>query len=138
MPIRPENRALYPTNWASEIRPRILARAGNRCEKCKAPNGETIWRGDAGVTYMLPEGDVFDSETGERLGSAKGSEYRGDRFVRIVLTIAHLHDPNPANCSDENLAALCQRCHLRHDAKQHAETARATRRSRKACGELFV
>src|SRR5690606_11581369 len=32
MPIRPENRDRYPANWATEIRPRILARAGNCCE----------------------------------------------------------------------------------------------------------
>jgi hypothetical protein len=29
-----------------------------------------------------------------------------------VLTVHHL-DGNPANCDDWNLAALCQRCHLR-------------------------
>jgi len=29
----------YPANWR-EIRARILARAGNRCEKCGAANGE--------------------------------------------------------------------------------------------------
>jgi hypothetical protein len=29
-----------------------------------------------------------------------------------VLTVHHL-DGNPANCADWNLAALCQRCHLK-------------------------
>lgn len=24
----------YPPNWRTEIRPRILARAGDRCEQC--------------------------------------------------------------------------------------------------------
>ncbi len=33
MPIRPENKALYPKNW-KEIRAKILARANNRCEFC--------------------------------------------------------------------------------------------------------
>lgn len=28
----------YPSNWKTEIRPRILARAGNRCERCGAEN----------------------------------------------------------------------------------------------------
>ena len=32
-----------------------------------------------------------------------------------VLTTDHL-DFNPANCSDDNLMALCQRCHLRRQA----------------------
>lgn len=39
---------------------------------------------------------------------------------RVVLTVAHL-DHNPANNSESNLAALCQKCHNRYDApKRHA------------------
>lgn len=30
-----------------------------------------------------------------------------------VLTVDHIVDHDPANVSDDNLAALCQRCHLR-------------------------
>lgn len=37
MPIRPENKALYPKNW-KEIRAKILARANNRCEFCGVEN----------------------------------------------------------------------------------------------------
>lgn len=45
---------------------------------------------------------------------------------RVILTVAHIdHDRN--NNSFFNLAALCQRCHLRHDAKQHARTRREKR-----------
>jgi 5-methylcytosine-specific restriction endonuclease McrA len=33
----------------------------------------------------------------------------------VVLTVAHL-DHQPEHCGDENLAALCQRCHNRYDA----------------------
>lgn len=32
---------------------------------------------------------------------------------------------------------MCQRCHLRYDAKHHAINARRTRRARKATGDLF-
>ena len=32
--------------------------------------------------------------------------------VPFVLTVHHL-DFNPANCDEQNLVALCQRCHLR-------------------------
>jgi len=35
-----------------------------------------------------------------------------DPTVGRVLTVHHI-DGNPANCNDENLAALCQVCHLR-------------------------
>ena len=36
----------------------------------------------------------------------------------VILTVAHL-DHNPANCDDDNLEAMCQRCHLRYDAHHH-------------------
>jgi 5-methylcytosine-specific restriction endonuclease McrA len=45
---------------------------------------------------------------------------------KVILTVAHL-DHNPQNCADENLKALCQKCHLTYDAKHHAENARKTR-----------
>ncbi|HRD65688.1 MAG TPA: hypothetical protein PKY50_05985 [Candidatus Competibacter sp.] len=38
MPIKPENIARYPKNWATEIRPAILERAGHACERCGAVN----------------------------------------------------------------------------------------------------
>ena len=40
-------------------------------------------------------------------------------YSRVVLTVAHI-DHDKKNNRFENLAALCQRCHLSHDAKQHA------------------
>lgn len=33
---------------------------------------------------------------------------------RVILTVAHL-DHDTSNNSDENLKALCQKCHLSHD-----------------------
>ncbi len=35
----------------------------------------------------------------------------------VVLTCAHVWDKRPEACSLLNLAALCQRCHNRHDAR---------------------
>ena len=40
---------------------------------------------------------------------------------KVVLTIAHL-DHTPENCSEENLKALCQKCHNSYDARHRAET----------------
>lgn len=37
MPIKAENLAKYPANWA-DIRARIQKRAGDRCEECGVPN----------------------------------------------------------------------------------------------------
>jgi len=140
MPIKAENRGCYPANWP-EIRARILARADNRCEQCHVANGDTIVRGidtDAG-TFQRFEGDgeVYAADNGRLLGRCKASEYCGSRWTRIVLTIAHL-DHVPEHCDDENLRALCQRCHLAYDAQHHAETARLTRRARLAIGDLFA
>lgn len=137
MPIKPENRHRYPPDWPA-IRERILQRAGHACEKCKAPNRTRIARGggdDVG-TYMNDEGEVFDAETGERLGQIHMSDYHVDRMVDVVLTIAHL-DHTPENCADENLRAWCQRCHLRYDHEHHRTNAQATRRAKAGTLELF-
>lgn len=58
---------------------------------------------------------------GVRNGSIRVSRWGN---TNIVLTVAHL-DHDPANCADDNLAALCQRCHLGYDAGHHADTRRA-------------
>jgi len=55
-----------------------------------------------------------------------------------VLTVAHLGDPSPENCADDNLKAMCQRCHLRYDGPQHRQNAAATRRAKKQNRELFA
>ena len=43
---------------------------------------------------------------------------------KVILTTAHL-DHDRTNNAWENLSALCQRCHLRHDREQHIASARA-------------
>lgn len=56
--------------------------------------------------------------------------------AKVVLTVAHL-DHTPENCADENLKDMCQACHLAYDHEHHQRNARATRRARKADGDLF-
>ncbi len=55
----------------------------------------------------------------------------------VVLTTAHL-DNTPENCDDENLAAMCQRCHLTYDAQIHRRNRWETLHNRKAMGDLFA
>lgn len=50
---------------------------------------------------------------------------------RVTLTTAHIHNPDPADVRDENLAALCNSCHNRHDAPMRARHAAETRRRKK-------
>lgn len=49
----------------------------------------------------------------------------GEKFDthKRTLTVAHLNH-KPWDCRRENLKALCAPCHLRYDAKHHAETRR--------------
>ncbi len=60
--------------------------------------------------------------------------------TKIVLTIAHL-DQHPENNEPNNLAALCQRCHLNHDRPFHIVNRKRTffKRSREKTGntDLF-
>jgi hypothetical protein len=128
-------RERYPSNWG-EIRAAILERDGHRCKTCKVPNRQPIVRGedhDAG-TYMVFDGTMYDAETGERRGRARGSEYDG-RPIVVVLTVAHL-DHDESNNDPSNLAALSQLHHLRHDATDNARRRRANTRAKKAAGNL--
>lgn len=108
MPIRPENKKLYPKNW-KEIRKDILKRANNKCEFCGIQNYSEGYRTKDGSFIesvgVQQEADILD----------------GEKIIKIVLTIAHL-DHNPKNNNYDNLRALCQRCHLRHDIEQHRQS----------------
>lgn len=104
MPIKPENKHLYPKNW-KEIRASILERAGNKCEFCGVENHS-----------------MQDRYRQDYQGGCK-ELYQ----IKVVLTIAHL-DNDPTNNNPDNLRALCQKCHLTYDAKMHAAHAAETRR----------
>ena len=112
----------YPENWKSEIRPRILQRANNKCEFCGVENHIAIFRGtiDGKEVYQNDKADVFDAENSEFLFNDYYAEIDAPetrKAIKVVLTIAHL-DHDTTNNSDENLKALCQRCHNRYDMKQ--------------------
>jgi hypothetical protein len=120
----------YPADW-SDISRRIRERAGNRCEWCGVANGAHGYRDESGafVDTSLPE---FDHQM---------LRWLGRKLFRIVLTTAHLGVDLPdgrlgdqrdkSDCRDENLAALCQRCHLNHDRDEHAFNAAWTRRRKR-------
>lgn len=137
MPIRAERMALYPggsiksPEWRA-IRKRIGQRSGWRCETCGAPHMTIVARGSYGGrdAYMIVDtGEVFDAETGLKMATMKLSAFGAYRVLKIVLTVAHLtHDES---CDDiEQMKHLCQRHHLRLDAKHHARNAARTRRNR--------
>lgn len=130
MPVKPENRHRYPANWP-EIRERIRARSGDKCEWCGVHNHAVGYRTPAGEFVML-------GRTPEDASMAcDAAEADGFKVIRIVLTVAHVHDHRPEACADDNLAHLCQRCHNKHDAPMRRKHAAQTRRAGNAIGELF-
>lgn len=96
----------YPKDWAAISR-RIRARAQGRCE-CT---------GQCGLHRTHPGPRRCVERNGEPAQWAKGS---------VVLTVAHLNH-EPSDCAEENLLALCQRCHLRYDSAHHTRNAKRTR-----------
>jgi hypothetical protein len=130
----------YPKNWKTEIRPAILERAKNRCEKCGIKNHDIVIRGcwNDKPVYQKMDGQIFDAENSEYLGSNYVGEvdiHNKNKIIRIVLTISHTdHDIN--NNKYSNLKALCQRCHINHDKEHHAKNARETREKKKGIIKL--
>lgn len=107
MRIRPENRDRYPDDWddiSANIR---FGRADGRCE-C---------RGECGRPRGYLDTDRRCRNRHDQLAYQTGA--------RVVLTTAHLNH-TPEDCRPDNLLALCQGCHLNHDADHHTATRRRT------------
>ena len=140
MPIRPEYRWLYPIDWPQLSAMIRFARAGGRCERCGRPHGQLIWH--------LGDGRWWDTEHG-MWRNGRGKVLKGlprrDAWppdltiyrTRVVLATAHL-DHDPTNNRPRNLKALCQRCHMLHDHREHRRRRFLTLRQRKALGDLFL
>lgn len=142
MPIRPENKDLYPDDW-KQISARVRLEAGDMCEWCGLVNGRKIRRGtarDGNALYRYAEQsayeDGYDAVTGSLVPDTGEDTCDWRDVVQVVLTVAHL-DHKPENCARDNLAALCQRCHNAYDAPMRA--AGIAQRKREACavGDLF-
>jgi hypothetical protein len=124
MPIKPENKHRYPSNWnqiSAEIR---FTRARNRCEMCGIANNLIIkryknqtWRQACPAEIEM----VFSRIKNSRTSFTESLKYHG--LVRVILTVAHL-DHNPENCDETNLKAMCQKCHNTYDARHRRQTIR--------------
>jgi len=135
MPIRREARFHYPIDWpmiSAQIR---FRRANGRCEQCGKPHGRLV--------RCLPDGRWYDEDAHVwRDDQGRPAEFPDIveacriRTSRVVLAACH-RDHNPMNNSPRNLAAWCQRCHLRHDRDHHRRQAWITIMLRRALGDLF-
>jgi len=162
MPIKTENRALYPSDWKA-ISLQAKERARWRCQHpyCTATQysvGRWICCGGGPHEWRPLEGNnpPKTAQDHEFDNAGEGCDSMGDRWtygqarafidrwcweedtkpIVIVLTVAHLnHDPT--DCRPENLAAMCQRHHLAYDQDHHRANAQATRRAKAGTLELF-
>ena len=106
----PYNRILYPPDWPEISRKIREERAKGQCE-C---------HGECGLHNRNPGPRRCEERHLRPARWAQG---------RVVLTVAHLnHDP--ADCREENLRALCNRCHLRYDTRHHQRNAATTRQKK--------
>lgn len=135
MPIRPDLRAAYPSNWRDLSQRVRFERAGGRCQACGRPHLVRI--------KCLPDGRWFDLTSGTWRNSRDKPADWPDiveatklRMTLVVLAAAHL-DHNPRNNRLRNLRALCQRCHLAHDVEHHRRQRWMTYRRRSAVADLF-
>jgi hypothetical protein len=135
MPIKPELRWFYPSDWPDISRRVRFDRAGGVCEGCRRPHGQ--------IVRCLPDGRWFDGNA-QTWRNNHGRPARWPDLVeavhlrqtRVVLAAAHL-DHDPRNNRMRNLKSLCQRCHLIHDRFHHMARRRITYLLRRAIGDLF-
>lgn len=107
----------YPSNWKTLSHKVRFEIAKGRCQ-CE---------GECGLHRTHPGPRRCEEIDRQPAKWAKGT---------VVLTTAHLCQDSA--CDDEtHLKAMCNRCHLRYDVKQHQRNAFLTRREGKAMGELF-
>lgn len=147
MPITAENRSRYPADWPLRSRFIRFFRAKNHCEFCGVRNYSVgRWVGDQFITdrqqFLIDFPDYADWKID--INKLYPSTYKTACAIRddinkyinpgieqpyivIVLTCAHIHDRTPENCSLLNLAALCQRCHNRHDIDQRRASRQTNR-----------
>ncbi len=109
----------YPPNWKTEIVPRILKRAKNRCEICKLDNKQIVYSAKIAVRvkgkYKLKA--FWFQNYGDLIRARNVVDQDAFGAVRVVLTVAHLdHDAENWDVKDERLMAMCQHCHLNYDA----------------------
>jgi len=114
----------YHPKWTLISKLIRVNRAQNHCEWCGVKNHADGHREKGKFIHTC--GNATHDAAGAGLLSYKKAKelvnhcntFCDDNLVIIVLTVAHI-DHDKENNRFYNLAALCQRCHLKHDIKQH-------------------
>lgn len=135
MPIRPEHVFLYPIDWKHISHFVRFVRAKGCCEHCGRRHNERV--------FHLGDGRWWDAQRlywrsgqGRRVRRPAEDILTLGRWTPVVLACAHLHH-DPSDSRFEKLAALCQRCHMIHDAPEHRRRRWMNAHYRRALGDLF-
>lgn len=134
----------YPKNW-KEISQHIrFERAQGRCESCGVRHGETIIREPGTANYLIfdIEHGYYCRPDGTLIKMSELPDFVVDaKETRVILTVHHIGVDKPdgtpgdahdkMDCRDENLAALCQKCHLAADGPDNAKAATVTKAKKK-------
>lgn len=151
------DKSRYPADWKAISKRIRFERAKGLCEWCGAPNGKLIIRSsinparyiifdEKDMVYTRPDGQwIKATEVPDEF------DITAERYTRVWLTVHHIGVEKPdgtpgdpddkMDVRDENLAALCSRCHLLADQPLHIRNRKATwgrkRRAAKAeAGQL--
>ena len=136
MPIRSDQRWFYPIDWKELSREIRFKRAGSCCEHCGRPHMKlVIHLGDG--RWWDPEQSQWRDGVGRRLRKRPEHVFYLARMTYVVLACAHL-DHDPSNSDPHNLKALCQRCHMLHDAVEHRFQRWWNAFRVRALGDLFL
>ncbi len=140
----PMDKTRYPPDWDAISKRIRFERAKGCCEQCGAKNGTRILRHKLDPARFVFLHDTLEDywidEKGKRVPVIRVSEYQSNSVV-VILTVHHIGIPYPdgrqgdphdkMDVRDENLIALCQRCHLLADLPMHIEKAKETRAKKK-------
>lgn len=139
MPIRPENRARYPSDWKLRSRFVRLFRAKGKCEWCGVEQYSLVERGvGRQVTAAYPSHAEARQAMADMYATRYGVEGEAPcPWSIVVLTTAHVFDDRPEASGLLNLAALCQRCHNNHDAKARRQGIKDRREAESGQGRIF-
>ena len=91
----PINYQKYPENWKSEIVPRILARAKNRCEICGIKNRAVVYSCKLRIATGKGKSGYYQIWFTDKSDVTRVAPLTRWMIkpVRVILTVAHLdHD----------------------------------------------
>lgn len=100
---------LYDENWKDVIRPEALKRAQYKCQNCGVSQRSQFYR-EKGQRVIIEDSFILSWAITNK-----------KKISTVHLAISHT-DHNTSNNNPDNLKALCQECHLRHDKEFHKAT----------------